>query len=255
MLRAGSKRKVAHCTNDATAYISNSNAGISLFCFRCGEKLFEPHGERSIAEILATRAVADDDINRAWGMPNDATELSNAPEAAIVWLLQGGLLPEKAEHVWGMRWHDKTQRVLIPVLGITGAMMGLLGRALDGQKPKYKAYQGTSSLFYATYHNADAVIVVEDILSAIAVHSAGYSAIAALGTSISPVDAGAISAVSDRVVGWFDPDPAGVNAWPKFRKRMGTHPVRVSRITSGVDPKRLPRSAIREKINEALRSK
>lgn len=188
-------------------------------------------------------------------MPCDAVSLTDAPDAAIVWLLQGGLLPEKAEHVWGMRWHDGIGRLLMPVLDETSRMRGVLGRGVNGEKPKYKAFAGTSTLhFNIRDKDDDRIIVVEDMLSSIAVHAAGFNACCALGTSITPDDARRIwQAGPDRVVGWFDPDAAGDQGWSKFRKRMGLYPTPVSRITSDADPKRLSRDVIREKVNEALR--
>lgn len=181
--------------------------------------------------------------------------MADAPDTAIVWLLQGGLLPERAEHVWGMRWHDGIGRLLMPILDEHGKLNGVLGRGVNGEKPKYKAFAGSSTLHFNIRDSHDTrLIVVEDMLSSIAVHAAGFNACCALGTSITPDDARRIwQAGLTQVVGWFDPDAAGDQGWRKFRKRMGLYPTALSRIVSDADPKRLPRDTIREQVNEALR--
>lgn len=181
-------------------------------------------------------------------MPSDAVGLEHAPAAAIVWLLQGGLLPEQAEHVWGMRWHDATKRLMMPVFNASGEVTGMLGRGVAGERPKYKAYFGTASLYFATSARDSMLVVCEDILSAIAIRNCGYSAVAIMGTSISPTDAREI-ANWPLIAAWFDPDTAGEEAWPRFRKRMGLYPVATRRITSEYDPKLLPRQTIKDKLN------
>lgn len=245
----GSKRKVVCCSaKGPTAYISNGDKGISLYCFRCGCKEFEPHGPRSIAEIMATRreldAIAAAPIPT---MPTDAVHLSEGPRESWRWVLQGGLTPEEATERWGFRWHEKTRRVLIPVPG------GLLGRSVHGELPKYRMLTNQSGLLYWPQNRPhSAVVVVEDILSAIAIDRTGIPAVAVLGTSISQTQTAEIAEGRDNVVGWFDDDPAGDKAWAKLRKRMALYPVTTHRIHSQQDPKRLHRADIREKLQQFI---
>lgn len=189
---------------------------------------------RRVEDALASRKIVT--------MPADAVPLTEGPPEALVWVLKGGLTPEQAQDDYGMRWHEATNRVLIPVhLGVN--LIGILGRAVFGERPKYRMLGGPADTIYRLPHRADkAIVVVEDILSAIAVWRAGYNAIAVLGTSITPVQAAEIAAGASHVIGWFDGDKAGDAAWSKLRGRMALHPVRLTRIRTSDDPKRLHRA-------------
>lgn len=247
----GSKRKVACCSTDRSAIISNGDRGVSLYCFRCQRQEFEPHGERSIAEIMATRRAADALAERDIpSMPADAVPLTEGPKEAWRWVLRGGLTPEQANDHWGMRWHEKTRRVLIPIHQ-SDRLVGLLGRAVFGERPKYRMLGGPAdTLFNAPHRPGEALVVVEDILSAIAVWRAGANATAVLGTSITPVQAAQIAERADRVIGWFDGDAAGDRAWQKLRNRMAMHPVTLDRIRTEQDPKELHRSELRSRLTQ-----
>lgn len=246
-LRIGSKRKVACCSADKSAFISNGDRGVSFYCFRCGHKDFEPHGERSIAEIMATRRALDELATpKTPTMPDRAVPLTDAPYEAILWVLKGGLTPEDATDKHGMRWDEKTQRVLIPVPG------GLLGRAVRGERPKYRLLTNApGALYWASRAALSAVVVVEDILSAIAVSRAGWAAVAVLGTSLSETQAAEIAAHPSRsVIGWFDGDKAGDQAWARLRKRMALHPVELRRIRTDRDPKNIHRESLKQLLKE-----
>ena len=241
-LVVGSKRKIECCSaKGPTAYISNGPKGVSLYCFRCGRSEFEPHGKRSIHEIMATRRALDDiAADETPTMPKDAVALAEGPQEAHLWVLRGGLTPEEATERWGFQWHERTRRVLIPVPG------GLLGRSVYGELPKYRMLTNqTGTLYWPQKRPHSPAVVVEDCLSAIAINRAGAASVAALGTSLSPTQAAEIADGRKIVVGWFDPDAAGDKAYKRLRKMMATHPVEVHRITSEVDPKALHRMEIR----------
>lgn len=87
-----------------------------------------------------------------------------------------------------------------------------------------------------------AVVVVEDVLSAIAVNRAGWPAFALLGTSVSASQAGRIAA--PLVIGWFDNDPAGDKAWLRLRRKLALHPCSLTRVQTERDPKNIWRSEI-----------
>ena len=85
-----------------------------------------------------------------------------------------------------------------PVLSPTGAERGGQVRYYDGSTPKAKAYPATDQPWQAWYlHGLPAtcafetdpqqpLVVVEDQVSAMCAHAAGYDAVAILGTSLSP---------------------------------------------------------------------
>ena len=245
-LRIGSKRKVVCCGADPSALISNGDRGVRIHCFRCGRDEFVPHPKRSIAEILASRraldALADAPVPK---MPADAVLLSDGPREGWQWVLRGGLTPELAEDRYGFRWHEDTRRVLIPVPG------GILARAVNGERPKYRMLTNRPGALYWPGERAGAaVVVVEDILSAIAIERAGWPAVAVLGTSISDVQAAEIAAGTRHVIGWFDGDDAGDRAWVRLRKRMALYAPRVTRIRTDKDPKALHRGVLRALLTE-----
>lgn len=252
-LPIGSKRKIVCCSSDPSTYISNGPHGIALGpCFRCQHREFEKHGERSITEILATRraeqAIAS---QQTLTIPSDAIPLTEGPVAAWQWVLQGGLTPEEAYEQFGMTWHEATYRVLLPIRDDSGALKALLGRAVHGERPKYRMLSGKADEFFRT-RSGKVCAVVEDVLSAIAVDRAGLPAMSILGTSITPIHAAAIADGTEHVIGWFDDDPAGDKAWRRLRARMALYPVTLSRIKTAKDPKHLHRAELRRIITEHL---
>lgn len=227
----GASRKVLHCGSSQAARVYNSPQGISLYCFRCGERLFQPHGPRSAAEILAARQ-ATEALQEARAIPDRAIHLTDptCPSEAVLWPLRTGLVPEEASDKYGMRYDPVTRRVLIPLDG------GFLARALHGERPKYiKAGAGNVEHF-ELQHPTGAVVITEDILSAIKVYRAGFSALSILGTSTSNTTVNRIAEYRD-IVSWTDGDKAGDKAFVKLRKKLRLYDVRLRRIRTDKDPK------------------
>lgn len=178
-------------------------------------------------------------------MPADCVLLVDAPQEAIAWVLLGGLTPEEAQDTYGMRWHEGVHRVLIPIHK-EGKLTGILGRAVFGERPKYRMLGGPADTIYRLPLRANkATVAVEDILSAIAVWRAGLNAVAILGTAITSVQSAEIASGAKAVIGWFDGDAAGDAAWSKLRGRLALHPVKLTRIRTSDDPKRLHRADLR----------
>ena len=86
------------------------------------------------------------------------------------------------------------------------------------------------------------VVVVEDVLSAIRVHEAGYNSLAVLGTTVGPTQATLIADFP--VIGWFDGDKAGRNGFVKLRKALAPYGVDPKRIQTERDPKQYGRREI-----------
>jgi len=233
-LRIGEHRKIKCCGQGPSAIINHNDNGISIYCFRCGRKEFEPHGPRSLHEIMATRR-AYEVIERAASMPEDAVALMAGPPEALCWVLKGGLAPEEAHSVYGFCWHEPTRLVLIPL------DRGLIGRNVHGGQPKYKMF-GAGRSFRLTEGASGTIVVVEDVLSAIAVNRAGWASLAVLGTGFSSIQA--TYAASPLVVGWFDGDKAGDRAWVRLRQAMALYPSQIIRLRTDKDPKCIHRAEI-----------
>jgi DNA primase len=118
-------------------------------------------------------------------------------------------------------------RLMIPTYSTTGEVVAFGGRALDGSEPKYLNTQTTPVYtkgrgLYALERarraapETDAFIVVEGYLDCIALQQAGFAnAVASLGTSFTPDQAGELRKYAERVFIAFDADAAGANATAK----------------------------------------
>lgn len=248
-LTFGQKRKVPHCGPDPSAYISNRPVGLSLHCFRCGANEFVPHGRLSASDILAMRQRDEEEAGADYP---DVTSLdaSDVPTPAHLWVLRAGITPERASEQYGFGWSDRSSRVIVPILH-DGQPTGLwTGRAIDGRKPKYLMPRGSmGACWYRLQRGRTApVVVVEDVLSAIRVHEAGYNSLAVLGTTVGPTQATLIADFP--VIGWFDGDKAGRNGFVKLRKALAPYGVDPKRIQTERDPKQYSRREIIKYIED-----
>ena len=239
LLPTDGKIKIVCCGNSPSALISNNRKGIRYHCFRCTDfNGFEPHGERSVAEILKARNAVEE-LKAVREIPERCIPLnySEVPLAAHVWVLQGGLTPEDAYNLYGMKYDPFLRRVIIPL------REGFLSRALYDDRPKYIKSSLTEA--YELYRDNSAVVVTEDILSAIKVHKAGYNSIAILGTAVSITIAHNIAQYKEAVI-WTDDDKAGRDAYKKLKKRLSLYPIKVRRILTAEDPKRINLNTIKQ---------
>ena len=256
-LKFGQRRKVKHCGTDISAYCSNGPKGVSLHCFRCEQDEFEPHGRLSAADILRYRA-NDDRAARATEYPT-VIGLHDAPDPAKLWCLRAFIRPEKATDQYGMGYDAQTERVVVPILH-NGQATGLwTARALDGRAPKYLMPFGSAGSMWYDTRRSGTIVICEDILSAARCAEAGYGAAAILGTAVGVQHLQTLeTAAKDRefllhVLGWFDADNAGRDAWVKLRAACGVLGLSPIRVQSDKDPKLHKRIEIQEKIGEALR--
>lgn len=252
-LRIGDSRKIEHCGSGKSAYIGNTDHGIRFHCLRCHEKDFIPHDQRSIAEILATRRLAEAEAFKTATMPSDAVDMREADSAGMVWLLRAGISPETASVLHKIRWHPKTHRVLVPITEADGTSNGYVARSIDGTKPKY-ILKGEATIHHTPEVTSDVAVVVEDVLSSIAIHRAGYSSKAVLGTSITPEQARLLGRFPV-LLGWFDYDKAGELGYQRLRRAMSLYDTQVKRVHwTGNDPKTLSKSVIRNAIQETMKN-
>jgi len=141
-------------------------------------------------------------------------------------------------------------RITIPIKNLTAKVVAFGGRALGGEKPKYKnspnsvIFQKEKSLFavdraknYA--RDKGRVIVVEGYFDAIRLHSVGLGeAVAPLGTALTRHHARVISRLAEEVLLLFDGDAAGRRAVVEAAKNLLRFPLRVSVLflPEGEDP-------------------
>lgn len=139
-------------------------------------------------------------------------------------------------------------RVMFPIIDIRGEVIGFGGRVMDDSTPKYlnspdtPVYNKSRNVFalnIAKKSKAGRVILTEGYMDTISLHQAGFdSAVASLGTSLTPEHAQLLSRYFPEAIIAYDGDGAGVSAAQRaipLLERAGMK-VRVLRITGAKDP-------------------
>lgn len=113
-------------------------------------------------------------------------------------------------------------RVMFPIIDVTGGVIAFGGRVMDDSKPKYKnssdtpVYKKSRQLFalnFARHTCTDALILCEGYMDVIALHAAGITnAVATLGTAITSEQARVMSRYTKKVIISYDSDEAGQKA-------------------------------------------
>ena len=139
-------------------------------------------------------------------------------------------------------------RVMFPIIDIRGEVIGFGGRVMDDSTPKYlnspdtPVYNKSRNVFalnIAKKSKAGGVILTEGYMDTISLHQAGFdSAVASLGTSLTPEHAQLLSRYFPEAIIAYDGDGAGVSAAQRaipLLERAGMK-VRVLRMTGAKDP-------------------
>ncbi len=139
-------------------------------------------------------------------------------------------------------------RVMFPIIDVRGEVIGFGGRVMDDSTPKYlnspdtPVYNKSRSIFalnLAKRSKADRVILTEGYMDTIALHQAGFdSAVASLGTALTPDHAQLLSRYFRQAILAYDGDKAGISAAQRaipLLEKAGLK-VRVLRVTGAKDP-------------------
>lgn len=137
---------------------------------------------------------------------------------------------------------------MFPIIDIRGEVIGFGGRVMDDSTPKYlnspdtPVYNKSRNVFalnIAKKSKAGRVILTEGYMDTISLHQAGFdSAVASLGTSLTPEHAQLLSRYFPEAIIAYDGDGAGVSAAQRaipLLERAGMK-VRVLRVTGAKDP-------------------
>lgn len=139
-------------------------------------------------------------------------------------------------------------RVIFPIIDVTGNVVAFGGRVMDDSVPKYlntsdtPAFKKSRNLFalnYAKNNCSDRIILCEGYMDVIALHAHGFeNAVATLGTAITPEQARIMAKYTKQVIISYDSDEAGQRAANKAMKLLGEVglDVRVLRIPNAKDP-------------------
>ena len=121
-------------------------------------------------------------------------------------------------------------RVMFPIIDVSGNVIAFGGRVMDDSKPKYKNSSDTPvfkklrnlfALNFARHTCQDAIILCEGYMDVIALHAVGITnAVATLGTAITSEQARVMSRYTKKVIISYDSDEAGVKAATRAMKLL-----------------------------------
>ena len=113
-------------------------------------------------------------------------------------------------------------RVMFPIIDVSGNVIAFGGRVMDGSTPKYKnssdtpVFKKSRNLFalnFARHTCEESMILCEGYMDVIALHSYGFTnAVATLGTAITQEQARIMSRYTKKVIICYDADEAGQKA-------------------------------------------
>lgn len=145
-------------------------------------------------------------------------------------------------------------RVMYPIIDLRGNVIAFGGRILTNEKPKYlntsetPVFNKGSSLFalnFAKNGNDGQLILCEGYMDVISLHQAGFtSAVATLGTALTPGQAHLMARYAKEVIVCYDADEAGQKAASRaipILRETGLL-VKVLTISGGKDPDEYIRS-------------
>ena len=139
-------------------------------------------------------------------------------------------------------------RVIFPIIDVTGNVIAFGGRVMDDSKPKYlnssdtPGFKKSKNLFamnYAKNHCSEQLILCEGYMDVIALHEAGFeNAVATLGTAITAEQARMMTKYTKKVILLYDSDKAGQNATERALRLLGEVglDVRVLNLNDAKDP-------------------
>ena len=213
-------------------------------------------------ELLApTGRIAQDYVNRrqispamvrTFGLgfaPNSWDSLRKAMRALGYTdqeLFDAGLV--RAGKKAGSYYDTFRNRLMFPVIDIRGSVIGFSGRILDDGEPKYmnspetlvfNKGRGLFAINLAKKSKAGYFILAEGNVDVVSMHQAGFdSAVASLGTSLTPEQARLIARYTNEVVIAYDNDGAGQKASQRaigILEKLDIK-VRILRMTGAKDP-------------------
>jgi DNA primase len=148
-------------------------------------------------------------------------ELLRKEQLSVKDALRLGLIGQRS----GQQFHEKFfGRLMFPIINAGGKILGFGGRVLDGALPKYINSSETplfrkGSTLYGLHQakegirRADRVVIVEGYLDVMALHQFGLaSAVATLGTALTPDHVRLLGRYTQNIVALFDGDDAGRKA-------------------------------------------
>lgn len=155
-------------------------------------------------------------------------------------------------------------RVIFPIIDVSGNVIAFGGRVMDDSQPKYlnssdtPVFKKSKNLFalnFARTACAEELILCEGYMDVIALHAAGFTnAVATLGTALTPEQARIMSRYTKKVLISYDSDAAGQKAANRAIGILGDVglDVRVLKIEGAKDPDEFIKKFGAAKFSEQL---
>ena len=157
-------------------------------------------------------------------------------------------------------------RVMFPIIDVSGNVIAFGGRVMDDSVPKYKnssdtpVFKKSRNLFalnFARHTCGESLILCEGYMDVIALHAAGFTnAVATLGTAITAEQARVMSRYTKRVIISYDADEAGKKAATRAMKLLEEVGLEVKALTipGAKDPDEYIKKFGKEKFASVLSS-
>ena len=158
-------------------------------------------------------------------------------------------------------------RVMFPIIDVTGNVIAFGGRVMDDSKPKYlnssdtPGFKKSKNLFalnFAKNYCEENLILCEGYMDVIALHAAGFqNAVATLGTALTAEQARIMTKYTKKVLVSYDSDEAGQRAADRAIRILGDVglDVRILRLPDAKDPdefiKKFGADRLRSVLNES----
>lgn len=194
--------------------VTRKRNGFSMWCHRCHTKYWYPVKSPSSNAILSElhrRAVGNKDnasvVTKKVTLPSDFT--ADIPASGLLWLRTYGVNEDEIRR-YHFGYSPRLDRLILPVFR-DGELVFWQGRNLssDTSRPKYMNVRSQRSDIVLFVNNQTSkVVLVEDILSCLAVARAGVSAVALLGSYVKMDLLRDVLADADIacIKVWLDPD-------------------------------------------------
>ena len=213
------------------------------------EQLSTPAGQRARDYMARRRIGAATARNFGLGFAPDSWDsLRKAMKAkgyTDFEMADAGLLRKRENSGFYDTFRD---RLMFPVIDVRGSVIGFSGRILGDGEPKYMnspetlVFNKSRNLFalnLAKKSKCGYIILSEGNIDVVSLHQAGFdSAVASLGTSLTPEQARLLSRYTNEVIIAYDSDGAGVKAAQRaigILEKLDMK-VKVLRMTGAKDP-------------------
>lgn len=213
--------------------------------------ILNPRKRNQSASTLSLREANAQTVTKSSvHLPYDITD--ELPTSALVWLRMFGVTQQEIQK-YGLCWSPKYDRLVLPVRDENGKLVYWQGRyfGLDKRQPKYiNTRCSRGNIWFDTGGDSQITVLVEDILSALAVFRTGKArAIALLGSFISDNLIVKLLSEGKQVCVWLDRDKRCESI--AFTKRLNVFGVTAKTISTVKDPKCYKPTTISKEISHA----